>query len=559
MSRRLARNDSLLPDCGWTFDGRACRQRGDHLCRPRVAHARAFFAEVLVHTKGKWARRPFILAGWQAAKVIGPVFGRVGFVPDDTGGAYRRTTRVVWIELARKNGKSELLAGIALYMLVADGEESAEVYGAALDRDQAGKVWQVAERMVALSPVLSARLKINRHSHRIIDEKTGSYYEIVAADAAGNLGHNPHCVVFDEVAVQRNGDLWDAFRTSLGTRDQALIVAATTPGTDPQSWCGGMHNEMRRVADDPARAPHVHVFMRNTPTDADPFGEPGWSHANPALGDFLSIRALRDEAVEARNDPAKENVFRVYRLAQWTQQATRWMPMHLYDACTGEPWLDPDWRRDDLRGAKAWFGLDLAARFDLTAWALLIPSGDVVHALFRFWLPEAAVDGLDKLNDGAFGRWARAGWLTLTDGDVLDYEQVYADIEADSRHFRLMAGDADQFSAAPVVQEIEKRTRITEITTCTNTYRWMTPGLNDVMALVRAGALVHHGNPVARFCFDSVEVEASRVDPDQVKPVKPDRRKAGKRIDAVPALAMAANAWKRARPQTQMYAPTRIY
>lgn len=151
-------------------------------------------------------------------------------------GSYVRRYRIAWIEVARKNGKSELLVFIALYLLVADGVEGAEIYGCAMDRGQAAKVFDVAARMVKLSPVLSARLVVKDHIKRIIDEQTGSYYEVVAADAAGNLGHNPHGVMFDEVLTQRDSSLWDAMRTGMGTRAQPLVVAATTAGDDPASF-----------------------------------------------------------------------------------------------------------------------------------------------------------------------------------------------------------------------------------------------------------------------------------------------------------------------------------
>lgn len=539
-----------MDECGYTLDSITCTARGDHFCHPRAHRAERFFEEILVHTKGVYARKVFRLALWQRDDLIHPIFGEV--VWDDEYGRYRRRYRIVWIELARKQGKSEILAGIALYLLCADDEESAEIYGAAKDRDQARKVFDVAKRMVELSPILSARLSIYNTAKRIVDEQTASYYEVIAADAAGNLGHNPHGVVFDEALTQPNGDLWDALRTSMGTRLQPLMIAATTPGNDPEAWCGRMHREMVKIADQPDRAPHQFVYLRNTPDDADPFDEANWAHANPALGDFLSIGALREEAIEAKNDPDKENSFRQYRLAQWVRQAVRWMPMQLWDDCEGDPWPTPDWGRDwlierDLADAPAWFGLDLAARFDLTAWAVLIPDGDLLHAWWRFWIPEEVIGALDRAQGGRWSRWAADGWLTITEGNVVDYQRIYDDIEADAGLFLLEAGDADQWSMAPVIQEIEKRTGIEEIIAYPNTYARMTPGMNEVMAMVRQGTLRHHGNPVARHCFEAVEAIRAPYDPELIRPSKPERKPGGARIDAVPALAMAAAAWRRSQ------------
>lgn len=531
------------PACGYVLDDVECRERGGHFCEPRAAHAKAFFEEILVHTKGTWARKRFVLSKWQDDDIIAPIFGPVKWSAEY--GCYVRVIRIVWIELARKQGKSEILAGIALYMLCADGEEQAEIYGAACDKDQARKVFDVAARMVQLSPVLSKRLTVKAHEKRIVDEKTGSYYEVIAADAEGNLGHNPHCIVFDEVLTQKNGRLWNSLRTAMGTRSQALMVAATTPGDDPSSWCGGMHKEMERVAEQPERAPHIHVFLRNTPENADPWDETLWGYANPALGEFLSIEALREEAVEAKNDPSLENAFRQFRLAQWVRQAHRWMPMHLFGATAGEPWLNRDYRRAELSGRTAWAGFDLAAKFDLSSWCLLVPEGAGVHAMWRFWLPESALAFLDKHNDGRFSRWAREDWLTVTEGDVVDYDRIYTDIERDAHDFEIRAADADQWSMAPVIQEIEKRTGVWEVDAYNNTYQRMTPGMTELMALVKTERFWHHNNPVALACFDAVEVLKAPYNPELIRPDKPARDKTGKRIDAVPAAAMAVSAWKR--------------
>lgn len=539
-----------LPACGRTFDGETCNQRGEHLCKPRVDHVSAFFSEILVHTKARWARTPFRLHQWQLDEIMAPVFGTV--VWHEEFERYVRRYRMVWIEVARKNGKSELLAGIALYLLVADDEEGAEIYGCAVDRDQARKVYDVAERMVQLSPLLTSRLKINKQAKRIYDVQTGSYYEVVAADAGGNLGHNPHGIVFDEVLTQKNSDLWNAMRTGMGAREQALMVAATTAGDDPQSFGKDQHDEMERVAEDPERARHIFAYLRNVPSDADPWDESLWKLANPALGEFLSLQSLRDEAQEAKNDPSKENAFRQFRLNQWVSQSSRWMPMHLWDRCTGDLWLNPHWHNDELAGRTAYAGFDLAAKFDLTAWALVIPGEepgeDPAHIMWRFWLPESGLERLDQFHDGKFSRWAQQGWLTITEGSVIDYEKVIEDIGEDARKYRIVAADCDEWSMWPVINKIADALNLDveqgELTAYRNTYDRMSPGMTDLMGTVKRGLLRHHGNPVARFCFDQCEVRHAPYDPNLVRPEKPERGRDKARIDAVPAAAMAVNAWK---------------
>lgn len=538
------------PPCGFIGPSRrACAEVGPHLCKPRGDRVVRFFSRALVHTKGHWARRPFVPKRWQEHEILRPLFGTVVF--DEQARRYVRQYRIAWIELARKNGKSELLAGIALYLLVYDDEEGAEVYGCARDRDQARKVFDVAMRMVKLSPVLNRRLTIREHAKRLVDEESASYYEIVAADAAGNLGHNPAGVILDEVITQRDGSLWSAMRTAMGARDQPLMLAATTAGDDQQSFAAAEHNEMQRIAEQPGRAPHVFVYMRNTPADADPWDEKSWAFANPALGDFLNLQTLRDEALEAQNDPTKENDFRQYRLNQWVAQSSRWMPMHLWDRASAELWLNPGWGREKLAGRECYAGFDLAAKFDLTAWCLLFPDEDdtePVEALWRFWLPEAGLKRLDKVNDGKFSAWAKAGWLTVTEGNVVDYDRIVADIGLDAEQFAIRSAHCDEWSMWPIIQRIADTCGLDadngEVSAYKNTFEKMSAGMDEVFGLVSTGRMEHHGNPIARFCFDACEVRRAPYDSNLLRPVKPERGTGRARIDAVPTAAMAANAMR---------------
>lgn len=544
MARRPAK-----PVCGYVWDDETCDQRGPHRCQPRVNKVTGFFSDVLVHTKGRWARQPFHLErSWQVNEVMAPLFGTV--VWSDECERYVRRYRIAWIELGRKNGKSELLAGVALYLLVADdGEEGAEIYGCARDRDQARKVYDVAERMVKLSSILSRRLKVFTASKRIVDERTASYYELVAADTAGNLGHSPSGVILDEIISQKDSGLFTAMRTALGARDQPLMMCATTAGSDSQSFAAREHAEMMRIVEDPDRAPHIFVYCRNTPADADPWDERNWYHANPALGSFKSLQSMREEAREARNDSTKENAFRQYHLNQWVSQSSRWLSMHLWDEVTGDLWLTPEWGRDQLRGRPCFAGFDLAAKFDLTAWCLLFDSDDddePLHALWRFWVPESGLQRLDDLNDRRFTPWAQAGWLTVTEGNVVDYDRILADIAQDAAAFDIRAAHCDEWSMWPIIQKVAETCGLDpeagELSAYRNTYDRMSPGLDDVMALVKDKRLAHHANPLARFCFDLVEVRRAAFDPNLIRPSKPERGTDRARIDAVPTLAMAANA-----------------
>lgn len=531
--RKRAPRKPRRPVCGYTLDEDTCEQRGDHLCVPRAAKVRAFFRELLVHTKGRWARHPFDLADWQWEDIVLPAFGTVRWDEDEQ--RYLRQYRIVWVEVARKNGKSELMAGVALYLLVADDEEGAEVYGCAKDRDQAAVVFEVAVRMVQLSPVLSARLKVNKQQKRIIDEQTASYYEVVAADAAGNLGSNPHGVVFDEVLTQPNGDLWEAMKTGMGTRSQPLMIAATTAGNDPSSFAKQEHDEMVRIHEDPARAPHIFPYLRNVPKDADPWDEDNWRLGNPALGTFKKIESLREEAMEAKRNRRKENSFRQFQLNQWVQQVTRYLALDEWDANVREVAANPEWLHPRLEGQQCHAGLDLSSKLDMSAWTLLFEDGTI---LWRFWVPESVVPDMDKHTDGEFGRWVAEGWITATEGDVIDYARIYDDITGDAARFNIVSAHYDKWSGEPVRQAIQERTNL-EMFESSTTYERMTQPMKELVRAVKAAELNHAGNPVARWQADCLEAKSPTDDPERVRPVKPDRAKTGKRIDGMVSLLLA--------------------
>jgi phage terminase large subunit-like protein len=564
LDARWRPDDPTGPRCDYVFRGNRCTKSGAHYCEPRGDRVVAFFAELLVHIKGPLKRTAFVLLDWQEFEIIRPLFGEVQW--STKWKCYARRYRIAYIIVARKNGKSELAAGIQLYMLVGDDEDSSEVYCAAKDTKQAGKVFEPALRMVQLSPALSKRLKHIKNARRLVDEKMGSHYEVLTADAEGELGHNPHAFNLDEVLSQPDGSLWEAMTTAAGARLQELMYATSTETNDNASFGASLINEAEKVQEDPSRAPHVFSYVRKLPFNAeqleslrrvfpghpdlpvslDPFDERNWKWPNPALDEFKDREAMRRQALEAKLDPGKENGFRQFQANQRVHQAHRWMPMHLYSGTAGDLWLNPDYHRARLTGRPAWGGLDLAAKSDLVAWCLLVPEGDALHAMWRFWLPEDALPHLDKHNQGRFTRWAKDGWIKVTEGNVVDYDVIYDDLERDGRDFNLVATDADQWSSEPVIQAVEKRLGVWEIDAYPNTYSRISPGMTELMVLVKGGRFLHHGNPVAASCFDSVDVVKAPYNPDLIRPVKPDRGSTGARIDAVPAAAMACNAWIRA-------------
>jgi phage terminase large subunit-like protein len=451
-------------------------------------------------------------------------------------------------------GKSEIVAGCGLYLLCADGEEESEVYGCARDRDQAGIIYQVAKRMVELSPLLSKqvakkRLEVIDSKKRIVYKPTGSFYQVVAADGAGNLGSNPHGILFDEIITQPNRELWDAMKTGMGTRDQPLMLAATTAGNDPNAMAAEEHLHSEAVLADPSVDPARFVFMRNTPTDADWRDETNWYHANPALGDFLRIQILRDEAKEAERNPRKQNAFRQFRLNQWVRQVTRWIDMSVWDASAGLV------RIEELRGKNAYGGIDMASSSDFAAWVLYFPGaivdedeeGNQVLAnsvLSRFWLPEKAVREHKGMRE-TFELWAQRKWLTITPGDVIDHAAIRKQIDSDLSFCRVQGIGYDRWGTNEIVQWLKQSLPSDKVVDVPQTTTALNAPSKELERQLGLGILRHGGHPVLRWMADNVEART-----DSNGNIKPDRQRSTEKIDGILALVDALYASMQGQPKS---------
>jgi phage terminase large subunit-like protein len=512
-----------FPPCRRTFDGETCLRRGEHLCEPRAGHALAFFRELLVHTKGDWARRPFIPAEWESAEVIVPLFGTVEY---EVGwGRYVRRYRELYLSTGRKNGKTELIAGIMLYLLVADDEDSAEIYGLALDKDQAALAYLVAARMVTLSPILSRRLAVARSARRIVDEHTASFFAVTAGDALGALGVGPHGAYIDELLAQPSRDLYDALRTGFGTRAQPLLVLATTADNDPAGFAASERAWSERVIEDPELDHARLVVLHAVPRDADWTDETVWKLANPALGDYLDPRILRSECAKAIENPAAERAFRQFRLNQQTPQAGRAVDLTTWDGAPG--------RADELAGRECYAGLDLASTIDLASYALDFPDQLGGHdVLWRVFTPESALPALDRRTGGRASTWASDGTLTVTPGNVIDYEAIKVALRADAELFDLREIAFDRWGATQMSTElIEEGFPLVQMG---QGFASMSGPTKEFLRLVAAGLYRHGGDGLIRWQAGNVIV---RTDP--AGNLKPDKSRSIDKIDSIVAAIMA--------------------
>jgi phage terminase large subunit-like protein len=515
----------MMPPCGFVFDGRTCRKRGPHRCQQRVAHAVAFFAECVVHTKGEYSGRPFILAKWQLREIVAPLFGEV--VWSDLRRRYVRRYRILYLFIARKNGKTELIAAITLYLLVADNEAGAEIYGLALDKDQAGMVYRVASRVCQLSPVLRKRLTVLAASRRITDELTGSVYVVVAGDAPGNLGTTPSAAYIDELLTQPDRELYDAVRTGMGTRAQPLLMLATTAENDPTGFAAQEREWSAKVLENPELEPERLVVMHTSDPDADWTDPETWKGPNPALGDFLDPEILASECRHAMSNPAAERAFRQYRLNQPVGQIGRAINLGVWDGA------GPTVAQEELRGQACFGGLDLATTSDLAAYALDFPRDDGSHVvIWRHFAPESALQDLDRRTGGMASVWADDGLIHITPGDITDYEAIKAALEADAELFDIKEVAFDRWGAAHLSTQLVDAGW--PLVAMGQGFAAMSPPTVELLRLIGGRLYRHGGNPLMRWQASNL---ITQVDP--AGNLKPDKRRSVDKIDGIVAGIMA--------------------
>lgn len=449
-----------------------------------------------------------------------------------------RQYRTVYLERGRKNGKSEEAAAVALYMLVGDGEQGAEVYGAACDRDQASIVFHVAADMVRRSPHLSSILKIVDSQKRIIYPATGSFYRAIPADAAGAHGYNASAIVFDEIHAQPNRELWDVLTTSTAAREQPLVYAVTTAGFDRSSICWELHEYALRVLSGTVEDPTFFADIRALPEEADWTDEKLWPLANPGLegaagGDFRGLEELRTAVAQAKERPAMENTIRRLYFSQWTAAETRWFNLHAWDQCGG---LIDESR---LAGRECYGGIDLGSTSDFTALALVFPreaeTGDGYDVVMRAWLPEAAVERRAQMRD-QLGAWIRAGFITVTPGDVLDYRAVKREVVESAARFDMRACGYDPWQATQIAVELNEELGEEFMVPVRQGFRTLSAPSKLLETLVGRGldGLNHGGNPVLRWHADNVVAETNSDGA-----IKPSKKKSSEKIDLVAALVTA--------------------
>ena len=480
------------------------------------------FIECLCHTKGTWAGKRFELIDWQE-RIIRDIFGIL------KPNGYRQFN-TAYVEIPKKQGKSELAAAVALLLCCGDGEERAEVYGCAADRQQASIVFEVAADMVRMCPALSKRVKILASQKRMVYLPTNSFYQVLSAEAYSKHGFNIHGVVFDELHTQPNRKLFDVMTKGSGdARMQPLYFLITTAGTDTQSICYETHQKAKDILDGRKIDQTFYPVIYGAKEDEDWTDPEVWKRSNPSLGITVGIDKVQAACDSARQNPAEENSFRQLRLNQWVKQSVRWMPMDKWDACA----MPVD--AEVLEGRVCYGGLDLSSTMDITAFVLVFPpmeEDELFAVLPYFWIPEENIDLRVRRDHVPYDVWEKQDFLMTTEGNVVHYGFIEAFIERLGEKYNIREIAFDRWGAVQMVQNLEGMGFT--VVPFGQGFKDMSPPTKELMKLTLEKKIAHGGHPVMRWMADNIFI---RTDP--AGNIKADKEKSTEKIDGVIAFIMA--------------------
>ena len=480
------------------------------------------FIENLCHTKGKWAGTPFWLLPWQE-QLIRDIFGIVK--PDGN-----RQFRTAFVEICKKVGKSELAAAVALYLLYADNEPSAEVYGAAADRQQASIVFDVAKQMVEMSPALMKRSKLMGATKRIVNYSNAGYYQVLSAEVGGKHGFSVSGLVFDEIHTQPNRQLYDVLtKGSSDARQNPLHFIITTAGNDRHSIAFELHTKAVDILEGRRVDPTFYPVVYGLKDDEDWEDEANWYKVNPSLGYTVDIERLRDAYREAKQNPADEITFKWLRCNMWVSSTVAWIPDAIY--MRGNEPID----MDELAGRDCYAGLDLSSTGDITALVLIFPPRDEEEKyvlLPYFWIPEETIPRRVKANSVPYDIWEKQGYIMSTEGNVIHYDFIEKFIMDLSEKYHILEIAVDRWNATQMIQNLEGEGFT--IVPFGQGFSSMSAPTKEFYRLLMEGRIIHGGNPVLRWMAGNVV-----IDTDPAGNIKVTKAKSKEKIDGIVAAIMA--------------------
>jgi phage terminase large subunit-like protein len=499
------------------------RAKADRVCN--------FFERVLRHPSA--GMTPFLLLDWER-RILRKIFGNV-----DRGGA--RIIRSAYLEIAKKNGKSELAAGIALFCLTEDNEPACEVYGAATVKKQAGLVFNTAAAMVRASPELRKKLRIVRSTKRIIKrDDPSSFYAVISADGDAEDGINPHCVIIDELHRWKTAkaiELYEVLTKGTVARRQPLVFEITTAGATEEDspLCYREHDYAIGIKNGEFQNPAFYGEIFAIDKDDDWTDPEVWKKANPSLetlGGFLKLSKIRDECQKAIDQPSRQPAFKRFHCGLWMSMDEDWMPPAVWARNSAEL------RR--LVERPCYIGLDISRTTDLTSLVLLFPdaSDGTFDVLPFFWMAREQVRKRELADRVTYSTWIQQKKIEATNGEVIDLRDIKKKIKWAAEVFFIQEVAFDPKDGLQLGLELSEELGLKCIPV-PQTFAHLSAPMKRVEEWAMNGKLRTAAHPVLSWNMRCVR--ARNDGEDNIKPVKPDRAKSGKRIDGAVALILAAS------------------
>ena len=481
-----------------------------------------FFHEYLQHVEGTKSGDSFTLEPWQVDFVV----TLLAWKRKDGTRRYRET----FVGIPRKNGKTSLAAGLAIYLLVCEAEPGAQIYCGAASKDQASLVFGIAAKMVERKPDLAGQAEVIPSRKRIIWQGD-SYIRAIPAEVPQNHGFNASAVIIDELHTQPNRDLYDVLKTSMASRRQPLCISITTAGFDQESICFELWDYSKKVRDGVIDDPHFLPVIYEMEA-ADAWDDPAtWRKCNPNYGVSVSPDYLEEYAERAKRQPSIENTFRNLHLDQWTASETRWIGSEAWNKCEVDEF-------PDLDGCECYVGVDLASIRDLSAVVYVFPLDGKFYVVPHFFCPSDTGRDAPKKYQKQYFRWMEAGFLTETPGAVTDYKFIRDRIVKDAERYDVREILCDPWNAQDTMTQLEDEGL--EVIQVKQNWQGMSPGTKSLEEAILEGQLQHDGNPVMSWMIANTIVDTdlnSNIRPNKKKSQGKDLTKG--KIDGVVAMIMA--------------------
>lgn len=504
---------------------------------PEAALAVVQFFTFIHHFEGDFAGQPIVLEPWQEF-IVWNVYG---FKRTDG----LRRFRTAYAEIARKNGKSTFGAGLGLYALVGDGENSPQVYSGAVTKKQARDVLHSkAEKYVKHSPSLKRMLNISKVDGTISWDANDGKFEPLGKDSDTQEGFNPHTTILDELHAHKDRTVWDVIDSALGARSQPLVWAITTAGFDTASFCYSQREYATQVLEAAVDDDTLFAIIFTIDEKDDWQDESCWPKANPNLDICVQRDDLRRMVEKAKKRPAEVNNVKTKKLNVWTSQTVAWTNMDEWKASP------PAVPKAQLVGRACFTGLDLSSTTDLTAVVHLFPWDDETLAVLpRFWIPEKNIKERERRDRVLYEKWVKEGLIIATPGNAIDYDSIMESVRADGHRFDIQQIAFDRWAFEAIRQQLIKDDEDggagvpeEKMIAFGQGYASMSPAMKKLEELYLAHRLLGLNHPVLRWMASNLQI---KTDPaENIKPVKGDGKgHSTKRIDGIVALIEAIGLW----------------